>query len=64
MEWISNKIFLFLPYTNFIIFKKKQIIHRDVHFGNLVFDKDKNIILIQYKVSIEYKNISINDIVG
>ena len=46
--------------------RKNQIIHRDIHFGNLVFDKDKYIILIDYHVAIEYqnKNNHIYDIVG
>lgn len=36
--------------------RKEQIIHRDLHFGNLLFDKDFYINIIDFHRAIEYKN--------
>ena len=41
---------------SFISLRSNQIIHRDVHFGNLVFDEKRYINLIDFHIAIEYKN--------
>ena len=40
----------------FIMLRRKQIIHRDVHFGNLVLDEKQYINLIDFHIAMEYKN--------
>lgn len=46
--------------------RKRKYIHRDIHFGNLVFDEEKYIVLIDFHIAIEYnnKNDPKNDLVG
>ena len=46
--------------------RQEKYIHRDVHFGNLVMDKEKYISLIDFHITIEYtnKNDHRYDIVG
>lgn len=46
--------------------RKEKYIHRDVHFGNLVMDKEKYISLIDFHITIEYENKNNHnyDIVG
>ena len=46
--------------------RKENLIHRDIHFGNIVFDKEKYISLIDFHITIEYKkkNNPKNDFIG
>ena len=41
---------------SFNALRRKKIIHRDVHFGNLVLDEKQYINLIDFHIAIEYKN--------
>ena len=41
---------------SFISLRSKQIIHRDVHFGNLVLDEKQYINLIDFHIAMDYKN--------
>ena len=36
--------------------RKEKIIHRDLHFGNILFDNEKYINLIDFHLAIDYKN--------
>ena len=36
--------------------RKEEIIHRDLHFGNIVFDNDNYVNLIDFHIAIDYKN--------
>ena len=51
---------------SFLNLRKEHLIHRDVHFGNLVLDKDRYVSLIDFHIAIEYKNKNDpkNDIIG
>ena len=66
--WNENQIQFFAAclIQSLTHLRKEQYIHRDVHFGNLVLDKDYYIILIDFHIAIEYKNKNNpnNNIVG
>ena len=57
-EWNENQIRFFSAclIQSFLELRKEKLIHRDVHFGNLVFDENLYINLIDFHIAIEYKN--------
>lgn len=56
--WNENKIKFFSAclIQSLISLRKEQLIHRDIHFGNLVLDEKQYINLIDFHIAIEYKN--------
>jgi serine/threonine protein kinase len=56
--WNENQIQFFSAclIQSFIGLRKEQLIHRDIHFGNLVLDEKQYINLIDFHIAIEYKN--------
>ena len=67
-DWSENQIQFFAAclIQSLLNLRKEQYIHRDIHFGNLVMDKENYIALIDFHITIEYKNKNNprNDIVG
>ena len=66
--WNENQIQFFSAclIQSLLHMRKEKYIHRDIHFGNIVLDKDNYINLIDFHISIEYnkKNNSENNIIG
>ena len=56
--WKENQIQFFSAciIQSLSYFRQEKLIHRDLHFGNLLFDSDKYINLIDFHITIEYKN--------
>ena len=67
-NWNESQIQFFSAclIQSLVYLRRIQYIHRDIHFGNLAFDRDKYIILLDYHIAMEYKNKNNhkNDIVG
>ena len=55
--WNENQIQFFSAclIQSLIGLRKEQLIHRDIHFGNLVLDEKQYINLIDFHYAIEYK---------
>ena len=56
--WNENKIKFFAAclIECFIALRMQNIIHRDVHFWNLMLDENFYIVLIDFHIALEYKN--------
>ena len=67
-NWNESQIQFFSAclIQSLLYLRRVQYIHRDIHFGNLAFDNDKYIVLLDYHIALEYKNKNNpkNDIVG
>lgn len=57
-KWDENQIKFFSACIILCLFelRKEKLIHRDLHFANLVLDEKNYINLIDFHISIEYKN--------
>jgi serine/threonine protein kinase len=66
--WNENQIQFFSAclIQSLLHLRKEKYIHRDIHFGNIVLDKDYYFNLIDFHITIEYnkKNNPKNNIVG
>ena len=67
-DWNENQVKFFSAclIQSLIGLRKEHLIHRDIHFGNLVLDEKQYINLIDFHIAIEYKNKNDpkNNIVG
>ena len=66
--WTENQLKFFSAclIQSFIALRKEKLIHRDVHFNNLVLDEKQYIILIDFHIIMEYKdkNDPKNNLIG